>query len=200
MGRAFRASGRFTKRRDDARKPLAPPAAAYDRAAVAGATRTPARIRRSQIMIRTTKALAAVLVVFASLAGCSTEPAKPAAGAPGSVQKPLELITFPGGFNWPVWVAQDKGLFAKNGVAVKVTPTPNSVFQLTQPNATQQSAETAYRVLLDPKDGFQRRAQIDLQGVANVLAIRMKWAEKKKPLAQPGAYYDPSFYQQAVGR
>lgn len=342
-------------------------------------------------MLRATRALAVALVLLASLAGCSTEPAKPAPGAPGSREKPLELITFPGGFNWPVWVAQDNGLFAKHGVAVKVTPTPNSVFQLTnlidgkfdlaitaidnliayregqgevdklgpdliavmggdngflrltsvpevktiselrgktvsvdarttgyafvlfeildrnglrepaykveraggvlqryqallekkqdatlllspfevlaqargfivladavkvigpyqglvlgarkpwaeanrgavvgfirayaeavewlydpanraealqifvrnQPNATQQSAETAYRVLLDPKDGFQRRAQIDLQGVANVLAIRTKWAEKKKPLAQPGAYYDATFYEQAVGR
>lgn len=342
-------------------------------------------------MIRMTRTLAAALALLSSLIGCSTEPTKPAPGAPGSPQKPLELITFPGGFNWPVWVAQDKGLFAKHGVAVKVTPTPNSVFQLTnlidgkfdlaitaidnliayregqgevdkpgpdlvavmggdngflrltsvpevksiaelrgktvsvdarttgyafvlfeildrsglrepaykveraggvlqrfqallekkhdatlllspfevqaqargfnvladavkvigpyqglvlgtrkpwaeanrgavvgfirayaeavewlydpanraealqifvrnQPNATPQSAETAYRVLLDPKDGFQRRAQIDLQGVATVLAIRTKWAEKKKPLAQPGAYYDPSFYEQALRR
>jgi ABC-type nitrate/sulfonate/bicarbonate transport system substrate-binding protein len=46
-------------------------------------------------------------------------------------QKPLELIVFPGGFNWPIWVAEDKGLFAANKVAVKLTPTPNSVFQLT---------------------------------------------------------------------
>jgi ABC-type nitrate/sulfonate/bicarbonate transport system substrate-binding protein len=45
--------------------------------------------------------------------------------------KPIELIVFPGGFNWPIWVAQDKGLFAANKVAVKITPTPNSVFQLT---------------------------------------------------------------------
>jgi len=45
--------------------------------------------------------------------------------------KPIELIVFPGGFNWPIWVAQDKGLFAANTVAVKLTPTPNSVFQLT---------------------------------------------------------------------
>jgi ABC-type nitrate/sulfonate/bicarbonate transport system substrate-binding protein len=44
---------------------------------------------------------------------------------------PVNLIVFPGGFNWPVWVAQEKGLFAKNGIAVKVTPTPSSVFQLT---------------------------------------------------------------------
>src|ERR1700704_2094801 len=45
--------------------------------------------------------------------------------------KTVNLIAFPGGFNWPVWVAQEKGLFAKHGVAVNVTPTPNSGFQLT---------------------------------------------------------------------
>jgi len=43
---------------------------------------------------------------------------------------PLEVIVFPGGFNWPLWVGQEKGFFAANGVEVKVTPTPNSVFQM----------------------------------------------------------------------
>jgi ABC-type nitrate/sulfonate/bicarbonate transport system substrate-binding protein len=38
---------------------------------------------------------------------------------------------FPGGFNWPIWVAQQKGYFAQNGIEVKLTNTPNSVFQLT---------------------------------------------------------------------
>lgn len=46
-------------------------------------------------------------------------------------QKPLELIVFPGGFNWPIWVAQEKGFFAANDVQVNITQTPNSVFQLT---------------------------------------------------------------------
>ena len=75
--------------------------------------------------------LLATLTLIAALAACSTSPPAPVAGAPGSKEKPLELIVFPGGFNWPVWVAQDKGLFAQNGVTVKITPTPNSVFQLT---------------------------------------------------------------------
>ncbi len=43
----------------------------------------------------------------------------------------VNVIVFPGGFNWPIWVAQEKGLFAKNGLEVKITPTPSSVFQLT---------------------------------------------------------------------
>ena len=45
--------------------------------------------------------------------------------------KEVQVIVFPGGFNWPIWVAQEKGLFAKSGLEVKLTPTPNSVFQLT---------------------------------------------------------------------
>jgi ABC-type nitrate/sulfonate/bicarbonate transport system substrate-binding protein len=56
-----------------------------------------------------------------------------AAHSPSHAQsgKAIELIVFPGGFNWPVWVAEEKGLFARNAVAVKVTPTPGSAFQLT---------------------------------------------------------------------
>ena len=34
-------------------------------------------------------------------------------------------------FTWPIWIAQEKGLFVKNGLEVKITPTPSSVFQLT---------------------------------------------------------------------
>ena len=77
-------------------------------------------------------------------------------------------------------------------------PEALQIFIRNQPNATQASAETAYRVLLDPKDGFQRRAQIDLKGVASVLAIRSKWAEQKRQFQPPGAYYDGGFYEQAI--
>ncbi len=61
--------------------------------------------------------------MIAVFAGCATQPPGP--------PKPLSVIVFPGGWNWPMWVAEEKGLCAKNGVAVKVTPTPNSRFQLT---------------------------------------------------------------------
>ena len=44
--------------------------------------------------------------------------------------KPLEVIVFPGGFNWPIFVAQEKGYFTENGIAVNVIPTPNSKFQM----------------------------------------------------------------------
>ena len=43
----------------------------------------------------------------------------------------VTLNVFPGGFNWPVWVAQDLGLFARHGVAVELETTPGSVAQWT---------------------------------------------------------------------
>jgi hypothetical protein len=38
----------------------------------------------------------------------------------------LEVIVFAGGFNWPIWSAQQQGYFASNGVEVHLTPTPGS--------------------------------------------------------------------------
>ncbi len=66
-----------------------------------------------------------IFLIFAMLviSGCATQPPAP--------PKTVNLIVFPGGFNWPIWVAQEKGLFAKHGIDVKITPTPSSVFQLT---------------------------------------------------------------------
>jgi ABC-type nitrate/sulfonate/bicarbonate transport system substrate-binding protein len=65
-----------------------------------------------------------VLILAALLlAGCAAQPPAP--------PKPVNLIVFPGGFNWPIWVAQEKGLFARHGIVPKITPTPGSAFQLT---------------------------------------------------------------------
>jgi ABC-type nitrate/sulfonate/bicarbonate transport system substrate-binding protein len=330
-------------------------------------------------MFRLAAGLIALLLV-----SCTTAPPAPS--------KPVNLIVFPGGFNWPVWVAQEKGLFAKNGIEVRITPTPSSVFQLTNlidgkfdiamtaidnliayregqgevpklgpdlfafmggdngflrlvtvpevrsfgdlrgktlsvdalttgyafvlleilernglqkdrdyttaaaggvlqrfqalmekkhagtlllspfevqaeargfnrlanatdvlgryqglvggarrawaehnrdavigyirafseavdwlyeprnkeealsillknlPNANAQAAETAYKVLLSPTDGFQKKAKIDMEGVRTVLALRSKYGQPRKSLTDPSPYYDPSFYDAAIRR
>lgn len=39
----------------------------------------------------------------------------------------LNVIAFGGGVNWPIWVAQERGLFARQGLAVNLQFTPNSV-------------------------------------------------------------------------
>jgi ABC-type nitrate/sulfonate/bicarbonate transport system substrate-binding protein len=68
------------------------------------------------------KSLMRLLVILASMFIITA--------SPGQSPARLEVIVFPGGFNWPIWVAQDKGFFRENGVEVNVTPTPGSVFQL----------------------------------------------------------------------
>ncbi|MCC6202102.1 MAG: ABC transporter substrate-binding protein, partial [Gammaproteobacteria bacterium] len=40
----------------------------------------------------------------------------------------LRIVVFAGGANWPLWIAEDKGFLADNGIAIEITPTPNSVF------------------------------------------------------------------------
>jgi ABC-type nitrate/sulfonate/bicarbonate transport system substrate-binding protein len=69
-------------------------------------------------------------LVSLSLLGLAALAIMPGRAAAQSLE-PVSVIVFPGGFNWPLWVAQDKGYFAKGGIEVKLTPTPSSVFQLT---------------------------------------------------------------------
>jgi ABC-type nitrate/sulfonate/bicarbonate transport system substrate-binding protein len=42
----------------------------------------------------------------------------------------VTVNVFPGGFNWGLYVGQDKGFFARHGIAVEIQDTPNSVTQM----------------------------------------------------------------------
>jgi len=63
---------------------------------------------------------------LALAAACAVSAVTAAAPSPTH----LEVIVFAGGFNWPIWVAQEKGFFRENGVEVNLTPTPGSVYQM----------------------------------------------------------------------
>jgi ABC-type nitrate/sulfonate/bicarbonate transport system substrate-binding protein len=60
-------------------------------------------------------------------AACSVCHAWPKDAALIPAETPLRVIGFPGGANLPLWVAEDKGLFAREHLAVILSPTPNSV-------------------------------------------------------------------------
>jgi len=50
--------------------------------------------------------------------------------AAAAAQTTIEFITFSGPTGTPIFVAQDKGLFAKEGITVNITNTPSSGFQM----------------------------------------------------------------------
>jgi ABC-type nitrate/sulfonate/bicarbonate transport system substrate-binding protein len=53
------------------------------------------------------------------------------AALPVNAQSPtLRVMGFSGSSNWPIFVAQEKGLFARHGVEVLLSPSPNSATQL----------------------------------------------------------------------
>lgn len=47
-----------------------------------------------------------------------------------AAQQTIEVVLFAGASAMPVYVAQDKGFFAREGLKVNVTPTPNSGYQM----------------------------------------------------------------------
>jgi ABC-type nitrate/sulfonate/bicarbonate transport system substrate-binding protein len=51
-----------------------------------------------------------------------------ACSASAADTRTVRVIAFEGGFNLPVWVAQQQGFFEKNGVNVSLSFTPDSVF------------------------------------------------------------------------
>jgi ABC-type nitrate/sulfonate/bicarbonate transport system substrate-binding protein len=72
---------------------------------------------------------ATALALSAITAAALTLTATPAAAQ--NPPRELSVNVFPGGFNWPIWVAQEKGFFARHGVQVNTINTPNSRAQLT---------------------------------------------------------------------
>jgi len=55
-------------------------------------------------------------------------------GFPAPMPHPLtelRVIVFAGGFNLPVWVAERQGYFTQQGLEVRLTNTPGSVYQMT---------------------------------------------------------------------
>lgn len=67
---------------------------------------------------------------FAVMAGAPMAARGQAAAPAAEPAAPLEMVAFRGAANLPVWVAQDKGFFAKHGVAIKLVGTNGVAAQI----------------------------------------------------------------------
>ncbi len=75
-----------------------------------------------------------------------------------------------------------------------------AVFASNVPGAESEIARAAYRILLSPEEGFQKKAAIDMEGVRTVLQLRSKFGMPRKSLIEPAKYYDPIFHEAAMRR
>jgi hypothetical protein len=66
------------------------------------------------------------------------------------------------------------------------------------PNMSAELAAATYDVLLAEKGGFDRKARLDPQGIATVLALRSEYGRPQKTLTDTGKYSDTSYYDAAV--
>ena len=98
-----------------------------------------------------------------------------------------KLIAFIRGYAQAIDWLYDK---ANRGEAVKIL--------LKNVQMSPEIAERSYDELLDPKDGFFRKARVSMEGIRTVLALRSRYAEAKKKLTDPMKYYDPSYYADAM--
>ncbi len=97
--------------------------------------------------------------------------------------KPLEVIAFGGGGNWPIWAAQDRGLFAKNGIAVNLSFTPNSVEQIRNlVNGTYDLGTTAYDNVVAYQEG---QGETELTAQPDLFAFMGGYSGSLRFVTQP---------------
>jgi ABC-type nitrate/sulfonate/bicarbonate transport system substrate-binding protein len=68
------------------------------------------------------------------------------------------------------------------------------------PHMTAELAQRSYDQLLDPARGFFRQAKIDADGLKTALELRSRYGEPRRLLADPAKYYDPAYYENALGK
>lgn len=66
------------------------------------------------------------------------------------------------------------------------------------PNMSAELASATYDVLLADPSGFDRKARLDPQGIATVLALRSEYGRPQKTLTDTGKYSDMSYYDAAL--
>jgi len=72
-----------------------------------------------------------------------------------------------------------------------------SVFRKNLPQVSEQVASQIYATMTGP-NGFTPKAELDLDGVRRVLALRSEYGHPKKEMNDPTKYFSSMYYREAV--
>jgi ABC-type nitrate/sulfonate/bicarbonate transport system substrate-binding protein len=73
-----------------------------------------------------------------------------------------------------------------------------AIYRRNLPQASEESAQRAWDVLLTGPEGLQRRAALSREGVDTVLRLRSEFGRPARLLTDPERYIDESYYRRAV--
>jgi len=73
------------------------------------------------------------------------------------------------------------------------------ILQKNVPDLSSGLARQSYEELSGAQDGFSRKGRLNSDGLRTVLELRSRYAEHPKKLADPLKYYDPRYYEAAIG-
>ena len=65
------------------------------------------------------------------------------------------------------------------------------------PSVSAEAASLSYASMVNPRGGFPRRADLDIEGIRTVLSLRSAYGPGGRVLADPARYIDLSFLQEA---
>lgn len=105
------------------------------------------------------------------------------AGGAAAQERNVEVVIFAGTSAMPLYVAQDKGFFAREGLKVNITPTPNSGFQMTNLISGKfHIAGTAVDNLIAYVEG---QGTAKFEGVADIITVMGLSSTELTIVAQP---------------
>jgi ABC-type nitrate/sulfonate/bicarbonate transport system substrate-binding protein len=88
---------------------------------------------------------------------------------PAQAAAAIKLLGFAGASNWPVWVGQTKGFFARNGLSTSLAITPNST------QMARDMASGAFDIALTSIDNVvayvERQAEVEVPGASDFVAF-----------------------------
>ena len=95
-------------------------------------------------------------------------------------------------------VAFIRAIMAANDLIFTDKPTAVSVLKAHVKGLSDGDADIVYAALTNGKGGLNRHAEINIEGVKTLLALRSQYSEPKKNLSDPNKYVDLSYHEKAA--